>query len=352
MGTPKRGKPDEISPGVSTPAALPAGPSLGSFRWGPDGLRLKSGSQGPDRSYRGHGGATQGFSHLVQSIESAPWAVPYEGLRKVQYLDEVPSLSYRERVAGDGQGGFQLELDEMLSSHPNLNGIAQRLEQTKAFRYRYKDFRIQDSYLFQLAYRVRILTKDEVVAGVACTRILVEENQDDPSIPLSQQANHFLVDFDPVTGLVLQWQELDSQATLVASMVFESIQYGAPTMGMHPTAFRQTELPKDSDLNDAVGFEVLRPTLLPENFRLDRATFVEDGSNPWVRQVYSDGLKVIILQHRGQVLQAGSPGNSSLGAIVDGNRTMLMGSVNGFEIIAEGDQDLDTMQDVVGSCFQ
>ena len=122
----------------------------------------------------GHGGPTLGLSHIVQSIERAPWTVPYEGIRHIQYLDESPTLSYREKVAGDGQGGFQLVLEEMLSSHPSLNGIAQRLEQTKGFRYRYKDFRIQNAYLFQIAYRVRVLNKDEMVAGVPCTRILVE----------------------------------------------------------------------------------------------------------------------------------------------------------------------------------
>ena len=160
------------------------------------------------------------------------------------------------------------------------------------------------------------------------------------------------MDFDPNTGLVLRWQEFDAFATLVASMEFETIQYGAPSIAMHPPAFRQTELAMDSDLTDEAGFEVLRPTLLPDHFRLSRATLVEDGGNPWMRQVYSDGLRVIVLQHRGQVLQAGTAGNSNIGAFADGNRTMLVGTVNGYELVAEGDQDLATMQDVVGSCFQ
>ncbi len=296
--------------------------------------------------------AASGFSTLVKSIERAPWMVPYEGIRRMDYLREVPSLSYREMVAGDGNGGFQLKNIEVLSMHPDLNGITRRLEQTKGFQYRFKDFRVQDAYLFQLAYKIRILTKDEIVAGITCTRIFVERQLANPNMPLADQPNHFLVDFDPATGLVLRWTELDSFGVKVASMEFEQISYGAPSIEMHPPTFREIPLQAHRQLDEQAGFSVLRPTLLPANYRLEAASLVDDGSNnPWVRQVYTDGLKVILLMHRGKAQTAGVHA-STLGAFVDGDRTMLVGEVNGYEILAEGSQELLTMQDMVSSCFK
>lgn len=298
------------------------------------------------------GGGTQAnLGTLARQLEQAPWVIPYHGIRRLELNQKDPAISYREEVSADGQGGFQLNVLELLSVHPDPVSALRQLEQTKGFQYRYRGFRVQDAGLFQLAYQISLLSKSEEVAGITCTRMHVDHQNVDPNLLAVDAPNHYLVDFDPNTGLILRWQEIDPLGDLVAKMEFESLTYGDPGVPMHPLAFAETEISLRSSLDDAVGFHVLRPGLLPQNFRLHRITRVQDGDQTWVRMVFTDGVETLLLMHRPKV-ELDQPEASTIGAYASGDRTVVMGAVNGYELIAEGRLNVAGMQDFVSSCFQ
>ena len=299
----------------------------------------------------GPGSNFQGLGGQVLLIQSAPDSVAYQGVRRVERFTESPMVSYRERVAGDGAGGFQIEVIDVLSSSTDEATFRETQAQTKGFQHRYGGFRIQDAQEFQKNYQISILSNSEVVAGIPCHRWHVEQDVADANLRLAvDRPNHYLIDFDPSTGLVLRWQEIDGFGELVTRVAFESISYGEPTLAMHQTSLTETPLPLGDDAGDEVGFKPLNPKLLPPNFVKVQAAKVHDGQRLWVRQVYSDGLDTILLMNREPIQSAGATA-STLGALVTGDRTVLMGTVNNVEVIAEGKRSLDEMQDFLSSCF-
>ena len=293
--------------------------------------------------------AGQGLMGMISLIQSAPDTVAFQGVRRVELASEDPVVIYREVVAGDGQGGFQIEPLNVLTPHPDPTGFMNQQRQMKGFQHRYGGFRIQDALLFQLSYQISILSRAEEVAGIQCTRLHVQKSR--PGNRLSINApNQFLVDFDPQTGLVLAYEELDAFGTKISRSSYESISYGQPTAAMHVPAYQEAPISIKEDLSTEAGFEVLRPTYLPAKFRLLRASMVIDGNARWIRQVFSDGLETLLLMHKQQDPNP-SPSGSTVGALVNGNRTVLMGVVNGCELIAEGKLDPDGLKEFIASCW-
>ncbi len=301
----------------------------------------------------GQGGGSssvQGLRAIIERIQAAPEQIAFEGTRRVDRFAETPTVSYRERVAGDGEGGFQLEVLEVISAGLDTTTFRQTQAQTKGFQHRYGGFRIHDADKFQRNYQISILSKAEKVAGVDCHRWHIAKQDDGAQHLPIDQPNHFLVDFDPNTGLVLRWQEIDAFGNLVSKAEFETIQFGSPSLAMHQSRLTETPLSLDADLEAAAGFKVLRPKLLPRNFQLNQTSLVHDGQRRWIRQVFSDGVESLLLMHRAPFFTAGDTA-STIGALVNGDRTVVMGTVNNVELIAEGKLSLDEMQDFVSSCF-
>ena len=296
-------------------------------------------------------GPSQSLNGLVYMLQQAPETIPYEGIRRVDRYSEVPAVSYRELVAGDGAGGYQLDVQEVISANLDVDTFREEMAQTKGFQYRYGGFRIRDGHLFQKNYKISILSRSEFVAGIECMRLHVESQ--DPTLVnrLSiDSPNHFLVDFDPETGLVLRWQEIDAFGATVTQVAFESLSYGEPSVAMHEPAFTETPLSIEQDLSAQAGFHVLRPTLLPKHFELQSASLVTADSDVWVRQVFSDGLESMLLMHKAKTPSKDATA-STIGALSTGDRTVVMGVVNNYEVIAEGKFDLDNIQDFLSSAF-
>lgn len=293
-----------------------------------------------------------GTTDMAADLASAPWQTQYHGIRRLDFFTEQPAVSYRETVAADGLGNFGIQVTEVLTPHHDAPGFIAKQAQNEGFNYRYRGFRVLDPFLFQENYTVQLLNQGQMVAKVACNRLLVQkrfQTSDD-------DVNHYLVDMDPRSGLVLGWQELDSQGNLLSRMAFESFELGpvADTIPMNTGALSQQEVSASEFDGAGVPFDVLRPSLLPSKYRLSRVFLVVDSSaDLWVRQVFTDGQGALVFMHRETgTLVGGSSVNSSVGIYEEGQWTVLMGDVNGYALLAVGKMNANEIQDMVSSCFQ
>lgn len=301
----------------------------------------------------GSGLIADGTSALSADLASAPWQVAYHGVRRFDFLTESPAVSYKEAVSADGLGQFGLRVVEVFAPRADAAGFIAKQAQNEGFNYRYRGFHVLDPFLFEANYTVQLLNQEQVVAGVNCTRLLVHKRSDvDQPVP-----NHYLVDMDPESSLVLGWQELDSTGVLVSKMVFESFALGLAEnpipMGTGSLSGSESEIAIEDLGSLDAQFEILSPTLLPAEFRLYRAYEVLDASQSlWVRQVFTDGAGALIFMHKRQKsLIAGASPNSTMGVYEEGQWTILMGEVNGYSLLAVGKLGSNEIQDFVSSCF-
>jgi len=305
-----------------------------------------------DRSEPGSGVIAGGTTPLAADLASAPWQVAYHGVRRLDFLSSNPAVSYREKVSADGLGRYGIHVTELLTAHHDAPGFIARQAQNQGFNYRYRGFRVLEPFQFELNYTVQLLNQGQVVAGVACTRLLVQKR----FAITEAEPSHYLVDMDMDSGLVLGWQELSSDGGLIARMEFESFALGLAEIPipMSSGSMLETEIAIEDLSGPKVPFDVLRPRLLPSKYRLFRAYQVDDGAqNTWMRQVFTDGQGSLIFMHRKQVLQAGgSVGTSTLGVYEEDQWTVLMGDVNGHSLLAVGKFGANELQDFVSSCFQ
>ena len=304
------------------------------------------------KSDPGAGVIAGGTTPLAADLASAPWQVAYHGVRRLDFLTGNPAVSYREIVSADGLGRYGIQVTELLTAHPDAPGFIARQAQNQGFNYRYRGFRVLEPFQFELNYTVQLLNQDQVVAGVACTRLLVQKR----FAGAEAEPSHYLVDMEMDSGLVLGWQELNSSGALIARMEFESFGLGLADnpIPMSAGSLLEAEIAIEDLAGPKTPFEILRPRLLPSKYRLFKAFQVQDGSEyTWMRQVFTDGQGSLIFMHRKQVLQAGgSVGTSTLGVYEEDQWTVLMGEVNGHSLLAVGKFGANELQDFVSSCFQ
>lgn len=300
----------------------------------------------------GSGVTADGTSAIAADLAFAPWQVEYHGTRRLDFFTESPAVSYREKVAADGHGQFGIEVTEVLTTHYDPAGFIAKQGQNVGFNYRYRGFRVLDPFLFEANYTVQTLSQDTVVAGVDCTRLLVQKNVE----PGQSAPNHYLVDMDLDSGLVLGWEELDSTGRSIARMQFETFGLGAGTnpIPMSAGSVSEHEIAVTDLDGPEMAFKVLRPRLLPDAYRLSKAYQVVDGSqNLWMRQVFTDGQDALIFMHKKQIRQvAGFESKSTLGVYEEGQWTMLMGDINGYSMMAVGKVGSSVIEEFVSSCFQ
>ncbi len=320
--------------------------ALGLAACSPSPQEAESVAYGPD-----NGITAEGTSALAANLAQAPWNVEYHGIRRLEFLTEQPVVSYKERVSADGNGAFGIRVIDVVSSSMDSTSFIAKQSQEESFNYRYRGFRVLDPFLFETNYTVQLLHQEQPIAGVNCTRLLVRKR-----VPAGTPiGNHFLVDMEPTTGLVLGWQELSPEGVLQSKMVFESFGFGpaADPIPMGTGSLTETELDPTKIDRTRFSFEILRPRLLPSEHRLVRAYEVTDAAGQiWLRQVFTDGEGALIFMHRSDgLVTAGGMEAGTLGCYAEGQWTVVMGEINGYSLLAVGKMGSNEIQDFVASCF-
>lgn len=284
---------------------------------------------------------------LFDTIRDAPFTVAYRGLRRVRstYPHSV-GFDYREDVASDGQGQFAIEPLEMLGAHPDGELFLMLRSGQQVFDYRYRDFRVLDSVLFQSNYTFTIASATTQVIGRDCLHLTVER-----AAPFL--GGHYEVDVDVETSLVLQWKEFGVAGNQLAHVEFESLDLQPDLTGLDLISgfLTSTDLDIHANLTAGAGFEVLTPALPPTGFVLAEATLLEqDSGDVWVRQLYTDGLERAWLIHGPQHASAGGL-EDKMHVYTAGAWTVVAGSFDGFQIMAAGRVRKAQLMDMIDSSF-
>lgn len=271
-----------------------------------------------------------GPGFLELSVD-APWTVAFRGVRRVALHHVSPGVEYREEVGSDGQGQFAIDTLEVLSPHPDPELFKALMDLRQTLSYRYRDFGIDDWDLFQQNYVVVIVDEDRTVAGVPAVRVRVERRVDGRSI--------YLVDFDPDNGLVLAYQEYDTDGVLLADVAFESLEYDADLSGMDLVShlYPTTSHALDSGSLDSVfSFEPLVPKYLPTGFQLQDEIERQDAPDAVRAKVFlSDGLETVILTSRRPTASSG-PAAERVAGLDLGTWSGLMGELKGHPFLVAG----------------
>ncbi len=259
-------------------------------------------------------------------------------------------FDYREDVASDGQGRFAIEPLEMLGAHPDGEFFLMLRSSQQVFDYRYRDFRVLDSALFQSSYTFTIASAATQVIGRDCIHLTVHR-----AAPFL--GGHYEVDVDAETFLVLQWKEFGVAGNLLAHVEFESLDLTPDLVGLDLISgyLTSTELDIHTNLTAAAGFEVLTPALPPTGFTLAEATLLEqDSGEVWIRQLFTDGLERAWLVH-GPQHAASASGTSAaddrLHVYTAGAWTVVAGSLDGYEVMATGRVRKAQLMDMIDSSF-
>jgi len=240
---------------------------------------------------------------LLARIANAATQVPYHGTRRVRMnyrvVGVLQDLEYTERVVADGEGLFGIEMGEVVSPRmaPDEEELFRILQSNRqGFFYRYRDFSIRDLDLFNQGYRTRLLGWPEV-CGRDCIELEVRHRDG--------RNRWYTVAIDPRTGLVMRSDEhAGPGGDIVASVEFETFALGLPPAAgpdevpFFTSSFQRDPVDLGLDNRPQVGFRILRPTLLPDGYRLQTAdSMLGDGDRTWVRLVYGDGVEQVFFLH-------------------------------------------------------
>ena len=286
---------------------------------------------------------------FLARMPDAPFETRYRGTRRVRMeysvLGQPHVLSYREDVASDGAGKFNVVPLEVTSD--GLSTYEEELfltlwENREGFIYRYRDFRVRDVDRFLASYAVVLEGGDDVIAGVRCERMRAER--------LDHPTAYFRAWVEPRTGLVLKWEERTLPGVLLAEVEFESIDFepDLATIELRDALFELEELDLAADLSEQVGFPVLEPQLLPAGYRLVSATtFTDPQGRAWLKRMYGDGGDELALL-QSQPENSG-PVQGKIDWLEVGAWVVLDGEVERSRIVAMGRVTLDELRLLVQS---
>lgn|GEM_PF-1134035 len=272
---------------------------------------------------------------------NAPFKTAYRGTRLVElYYDAQAPVVYREDVGANGKNKFSVEtLDVLVTSKPDtaLFILMQDMRQTQIYRHR--DFRIRDLGLFLSNYDFLVIPNSTNVAGVACDRVQVQAR--------TAALSRFEVDIDPMTGLVMAWEEYDlSAGTLLARVAFETYTpYGdLSDMVLVDHVFQTTSYAVQSEgFEQALGFTPLIPQLQPgagyQLAPMGEVLAVNDAK--WAKLYLTDGMASCVFMHTRQPTpQVGGSGlaekKGEVAVMQVGSWSSLRGTVNGHTVIMAG----------------
>jgi hypothetical protein len=306
--------------------------------------------------------APDAAEQLLQRIHEAPSTVAYHGTRRVKmsyHVVGVPcDLEYVERVFADGQGRFGIEVLDVVS--PSLSADDEdffKLLQgnRQGFFYRSRDFRIRDLDLFREGY-----TLEQVGYATACGRECVELE-----VRRRERSDRwYTVAVDPRTGLVLRSEE-HVGGQVITSIAFEELQLGLPPdAAFYKPPFELSPFDAQRPGRPQVGFEILRPSLLPDGYRVETIDKLEDQGRTWVRWIYGDGVEQVFFLHSPEPAAEaaeGSPGALEARADPLGDRvtvaavgpwTVVDGAVRGQAVVAMGKVSEASLLQLVQSALE
>lgn len=299
---------------------------------------------------------------LLQRIREAPMTVAYNGTRRVKMSYRVVGvphdLEYVERVFSDGEGGFGIEVLDLVS--PSLPADEEAFFKIlqgnrQGFFYRSRDFRIRDLDLFRESYTLE-QTGFATVCGRECVELEVRRRE--------RSDRWYTVAVDPRTGLVLRSEE-HVGGQVITSIAFEELQPGLPAEApLYEPPFELSPLDAEQPGRPQVGFEILRPTLIPDGYRVETIDGLEDQGRLWVRWVYGDGVEQVFFLHSPEPAAGASDGSpGALGARSDpvGDRvtiaavgpwTVVDGVVRGQGVVALGKVSEESLLQLVQSALE
>ncbi len=289
--------------------------------------------------------ASTGGPSFMENSVNAPWTTLFRGTRLVQLYDgstggspglQHLSVKYREDVAADGQGNFSVVTLEVLSPNPDPQTFLAIQDLRQTFSYRYRDFSIKDWNLFSQQYVYAIVDQGRSIAGHPTVQVRIDRN--------SGGRSYYLVDFDPVTSLVLAYQEF-SVATggLLADVSFETLTYQPDLTGLtlvshlFPT---ETYSISGGNLQGIFGFTPLVPVYVPQGYQVSDTIEKQTAPDGVRAKVYlTDGLETIILASQQPITGNGGPIASRVWSTDLGTWTGLMGDVEGYPVVVAGKVD-------------
>ncbi len=223
----------------------------------------------------------------------------------------------------------------MTSQQGQLFALLQ--EQRDGFFYRFRDFRIRDWSTFLQNWRVDDTGAEERVAGRRAAIIEVRRK-------VASEGSWYRAWIDPETALVMRADEMDKDGTLLSRVAFLSFTL-TPDLAAAPLhGDRSPGVPFDlqSDTTAILGFQLLRPTILPAGYRIERAESLTAGSNTWARLAFGDGVEeLFFLQTMGQIGHAEfDVGPRSVQVFRVGPWTVLQGQFHDTRAIVVGKTDL------------
>lgn len=293
------------------------------------------------------GGGQPSFLGL---IADAPFRTRFHARRRVwqQYGDpqNPQTLEYTEEVWSDGQGGFAVTPEQLIS--PQLSPAAQQVfllmqKSHESFVYRLRDFRVRELQAFLSGYQLQTLGGHFVVAGQACERLRVSSIAPSPST--------WELDVLPANGLVLGVREYSRNGQLVSSV--ETLEYDTTksTSNLHQ------DLPTTpftaANAQQVLGFPTFAPRFVPHGFQLVASEKLSANGENWARYSYSDGAETFFVLHRREALVLTNhddpAGRNPIRILQVGRWTVAQASAGRDRLIAMGRESANVLADVLTS---
>ncbi len=300
-------------------------------------------------------GNSFGDRGFLSRVMVAPSRTEYTGRREVSFFvyeenGVVDELTYLESVTSDGQGLFDVEIEDLLEPKVSPERIEVfRLIQRgrEEFFYNHRDFRVRDLELFLANYEIALRDDDLQVLGRECGLLTVQHRG-------AEQAHYELL-IDSETSLVLQQREYDAQDRLISEVKFVELSVGAPGSAVIARAQNRARLnwrpatPRDGLL----ALNVHAPTFPPDGFQLlDQRIITDPLGDEWYELIYGDGVEQIF------VLFALSPPPSTMVLAKEevllyrhGRWTVVEGHVQSERIIVLGKASSDDLILMLESCL-
>lgn len=282
------------SPGAAAGRPRPAArvPVRGGAAASGAGSSPAGGGPAPAAPVAGPG--TRPAAGLLAALAASPEERAFRGVRRVELAGEGGSgpLVYTEEVASDGRGRFSVDVLQVLEpgALPDPNLFIALSKAREGFTFRYRDFRIRDPQRFADQYETFALGLPAVVAGISCDVLTIRRR--------GGASRAYRIALDPLSGMVLRWEELDGQGRSVSRVEYESIAFDPDfshfDLSGGPTGWETVD-PSDPQ---ALPFPLLLPEKVPVGYELVEVARATDPlGEEWLRASYTDGLEVLFFLH-------------------------------------------------------
>ena len=329
---------------------------------------------------------------FLESIGDATSKVAYSGTRHVRMSYVVGGatkvLEYDETVSSDGHGQFAIvpgRFDSPQMSADQAAFFAILQERRDGFFYRYRDFRIRDWNAFLQNWTAQDRGLRETVAGRECAVLEFRKRRvGSRGTGDAGSGARYRAWIDPETALVLRAQEFDASGAQVSLVEFRDFTL-APDLSnvaLHGDRSDPKRFDPDADTTAILGFPLLRPKILPDGYRVERAEIIRAAgasasgasapgpaqgaqgtgaaADRWARIEYGDGVdELFFLQSvASEAAQAStSPEERDLGSryvriLHVGPWTILQGRFDGTQAIVMGKVDEDALLRMLKSAVQ